>query len=376
MMKRKSWTRLLAVLLAFVFVAAACGDDSDSSSDDGGSEEASGECDTADKSITVLLPDTESSDRWETQDKPGFEEAFEEAGVEATVVNAEGDAQQQQAQAEQAIAEDAGVIVMTNLDSGSGATIQDLAREAGVKVVDYDRETIEGDGADVYVSFSNEKVGEAMATVLEPEIDALGVDTPQVVMLNGGPTDDNARLFRNGYAETVEARADAGDWEIVADEPVPDWDNAEAGTIMEQILTGANNEVDAVFAANDGLAGSAITAMQAAGLDTTTIPVSGQDATVPGIQLVLSGDQSMTVYKPIAAEVEAASDAALALLNCEDISTVAVDLAPFAENEGREIPATLLEPVGVTADNIEDTVYADGFVDPADVCVGDFEQYC
>ncbi len=375
-MNSKRWARGLAVLMSLALVAAACGDDDDSSDTAAGDGDSSGECATAGKSITVLLPDTESSDRWETQDKPGFEAAFEEAGVEATVVNAEGDAQQQQAQAEQAIAEDAGVIVITNLDSGSGATIHELAREAGVKVVDYDRETIEGDGADVYVSFGNVKVGEAMASVLEPEIDALGVDTPKVVMLNGGPTDDNARLFREGYAATVEARADAGDWEIVADEPVPDWDNAEAGVVMEQILTAAGNEVDAVFAANDGLAGSAITAMQAAGLDTTTIPVSGQDATVPGLQLVLSGDQSMTVYKPIAQEVEAASDAALALLNCEDISAVASDLAPFAENEGREIPAVLLEPIAVTADNIDETVYADGFVTEDDVCVGDFAQFC
>ncbi|HUW03958.1 MAG TPA: substrate-binding domain-containing protein [Acidimicrobiales bacterium] len=373
-MNSKRWASGLAVLMSFAIVAAACGSDSDGETSEGAA--ASGDCATAGKSISVLLPDTESSDRWETQDKPGFEAAFEEAGVDATVVNAEGDAQQQQAQAEQAIAEDAGVIVMTNLDSGSGAAIQDLAREAGVKVVDYDRETIEGDGADVYVSFGNVKVGEAMAGVLEPLIDDLGVETPQVVMLNGGPTDDNARLFREGYAATVEARADAGDWAIVADEPVPDWDNAEAGVVMEQILTSANNEVDAVFAANDGLAGSAITAMQAAGLDTTTIPVSGQDATVPGIQLILSGDQSMTVYKPIADEVASASEAALALLNCEDIGAVATDLAPFAENEGREIPAVLLEPIAVTADNLDETVFADGFVSEDDVCVGDFAQYC
>ncbi len=369
--RRLRW--LIAVLIAITMTAAACSDDSDDSGDggDGGSEEASGDCDTAGSSITVLLPDTESSDRWETQDKPLFEAAFEEAGVEATVVNAEGDAQQQQSQAEQAVAEGAGVVVLTNLDSGSGATILDIAREGGAKTVDYDRETVEGDGADVYVSFDNESVGATMAEVLEPAIDDLGLDQPQVVMLNGGPTDDNARLFRNGYAATVEARADAGDWAIVADEPVPDWDNAEAGTIMEQILTDAGNEVDAVFAANDGLAGSAITAMQAAGLDTTAIPVSGQDATVPGIQLILSGDQTMTVYKPIAAEVEAAAGAAVALLNCEDLGTVAPDSAPVGGG-----PAVLLDPVAVTADNVEDTVYADGFVSESDVCVGEFEQFC
>ncbi|MET0150903.1 MAG: substrate-binding domain-containing protein, partial [Acidimicrobiales bacterium] len=245
MIRNLRGARLLALLLAFLFVVAACGDDSDdsSSSDDtDGGGEAAGDCATADSSIWVLLPDTESSDRWETQDKPLFEQAFEEAGIDATVVNAEGDAQQQQAQAEQAIAEGAGVIVLTELDSGSGATILDLAAEADVATVSYDRENTESDGADAYVSFDNAQVGALMAEVLEPAIDDLGLDHPaNVVMLNGGPTDDNARLFRAGYNATVEERVAAGDWNLVADEPVPDWDNAQAGVIMEQILTDANN---------------------------------------------------------------------------------------------------------------------------------------
>jgi D-xylose transport system substrate-binding protein len=376
MIRNLRGARLLGLLLAFLFVVAACGDDSgdDSSSSDttGGGSEAAGDCATADSSIWVLLPDSASSDRWETQDRPAFEAAFDEAGVDYTIVNAEGDAQQQQSQADQAIAEGAGVILLTNLDSGSGATIIDTARAAGVATVDYDRETVEGDGADVYVSFDNVVVGQTMAEVLEPAIDDLGLDhPPNVVMLNGGPTDDNARLFKEGYNETVSARVEAGDWNLVADEDVPDWDNDEAGRIMEQILTDANNEVDAVFAANDGLAGAAITAMQNAGLDTTQIPVSGQDATVPGIQLILSGDQTMTVYKPIKDETAAAAEAAIALLNCEDVTTVATDTAPVGGG-----PAVLLDPVAVTVDNIEDTVYADEFVNPDDVCVGDFAQYC
>ena len=373
MLRQLRGVRLLALFLAFIFVVAACGDDGgDDGGDDASGDTASGDCATADSSIWVLLPDTESSDRWETQDKPLFEQAFADAGIDATVVNAEGDAQQQQAQAEQAIAEGAGVIVLTELDSGSGATILDLAAEAGVATVSHDRENTESDGADAYVSFDNAQVGALMAEVLEPAIDALELDHPaNIVELNGGPTDDNARLFQEGYHATVQERVDAGDWVLVADEPVPDWDNAQAGVIMEQILTDVNNEVDAVFAANDGLAGSAITAMQAAGLDTQTIPISGQDATVPGIQLILSGDQTMTVYKPITEEVAASADAAIALRNCEDVTTVATDTAPVGGG-----PAVLLTPIAVTADNIADTVYADGFVSEDDVCVGDFAQYC
>ena len=379
-MARTGMTKVLMLLLALVVVATACSssDDSgdttdggdtadtteatDDAGDDGGDTASAG-----DGSIWVLLPDSASSARWETDDRRFFEEAFDEAGVEYNIVNAEGDAQQQISQAEQAIASGA-----VNLDSGSGAAIIDLAREADVAVIDYDRLTIEGPGADVYVSFDNVEVGRTMASVLEPAIDDLGVETPRVVMLNGGPTDNNATLFREGYAETVEPRVEAGDWELVADEAVPEWDNAEALTIFEQILVDAGNDVNAVFAANDGLANSVIAARKNAGLD--PFPVSGQDATVGGIQNILAGDQTMTVYKPIAAEAAAAAEAAIALLNGEDVGALAG--GQTINNGSADLPFIALEPVAVTADNVADTVIADGFRTWEEICVGDFEEFC
>ncbi len=390
-MARTGITRILMLLLALALVATACG-----GTDDGGDDAAEGGEDTSeatdegaeeepaddggddggetsgDGSIWVLLPDSASSARWETDDRRFFEEAFDEAGVEYNIVNAEGDAQQQISQAEQAIASGASVILFVNLDSGSGAAIIDLARSADVAVIDYDRLTIEGPGADVYVSFDNVEVGRTMATVLEPAIDEGDAETPRVVMLNGGPTDNNATLFREGYNETVEARASAGDWEVVADESVPEWDNAEALTIFEQILVDAGNDVDGVFAANDGLANSVISARKNAGLD--PFPVSGQDATVGGIQNILAGDQTMTVYKPIAAEAAAAAEAAIALLNGEDVSALA-DGATI-NNGQSDLPFIALEPVAVTVDNIADTVIADGFRTWEEICVGDFEELC
>ncbi|AXV07988.1 Xylose ABC transporter, periplasmic xylose-binding protein XylF [Euzebya pacifica] len=377
------------LLLALVVVATACSssDDADSGADEGSdatdtTEQAddtadegddSGDTATAgDGSIWVLLPDSASSARWETDDRRFFEQAFDEAGVEYNIVNAEGDAQQQISQAEQAIASGASVILFVNLDSGSGAAIIDLARSADVAVIDYDRLTIEGPGADVYVSFDNVEVGRTMASVLEPAIDDLGVETPRVVMLNGGPTDNNATLFREGYAETVEPRVEAGDWELVADESVPEWDNAEALTIFEQILVDAGNDVNAVFAANDGLANSVIAARKNAGLD--PFPVSGQDATVGGIQNILAGDQTMTVYKPIAAEAAAAAEAAIALLNGEDVAALAD--GQTINNGSADLPFIALEPVAVTADNVADTVIADGFRTWEEICVGDFEEFC
>jgi len=334
-------------------------------------EEAPAEEAMGEGSIAVLLPDSASSARWEADDRRYFEEAFSAAGVEYSIVNAEGDATAQLAQAEQAITNGAKVILLVNLDSGSGAAIIALAREAGAKVIDYDRLTIEGPGADVYVSFDNVSVGRLMGETLEPVIDGLGLEQPQVVQLNGSPTDNNATLFREGYNSIVQPRVDAGNWALVADQAVPNWDNQEALTIFQQILTANDNNVDAVFAANDGLAGSVISALKTAGLD--PVPLSGQDATVTGMQYVLSGDQTMSVYKPIKLEADAAAAAAIALFNGEDVSTLTGDTI---NNGTNDIPFIKLTPIAVTRDNMAETVIADGFRTWEEICVGEFQQYC
>jgi len=374
--KRKLlWLLVVAVVGALALVAAGCGGD-----DDGGTAAGEG-------SIWVLLPDSATSARWETDDRRFFEEAFDEAGVDYTIVNAEGDAATQQSQTEQAIADGASVILLVSNDTGSGGAMIEQAKAAGVKVVEYDRFNTGSSGGDAYVSFDNVKVGATMAEVVEPAIDALGLDKPRVVMLNGGEEDNNSFLFRDGYAATVEARADAGDWEIAADQHVPGWDNQEALKVMEQILVAEQNKVDAVFAANDGLAQSTISALEAAGLDPTKIPISGQDATVAGIQNVLLGKQTMSVYKPIEAEAKVAAAIALALRAGEDLATVeseyeftiigigSADGKPTEGSEGEGIvPYIALVPIGVTVDNLADTVIADGFRTVEELCAGDVAQ--
>ena len=379
---------VIGLFLSLSLFVTACGDDDDD--DEATSEETGGGGGGGGEGpIWVLLPDTATSERWENDDRRFFQQFFEDAGLtegdDFTIVNAEGDASTQQSQAEQAIADDASVILLTSIDTGSGATIIDTAKDAGVDVVEYDRFNTGGSGGAAYVSFDNVQVGATMAEVLEPEIDALGVDAPRVVMLNGGEEDNNSFLFRQGYAETVEARADAGDWEIVADEHVPGWDNEEAQTIMEQILVDASNDVNAVFAANDGLAQAAINAMEAAGMG--PLPVSGQDATAPGIQNILLGKQTMTVYKPIEAEAAVAAAVALALRAGDDPADIetefdftviginADDGSPTESPEGDGVvPYFALVPIGVTADNVADTVIADGFRTVEEICVGDVEQ--
>jgi D-xylose transport system substrate-binding protein len=391
-------TRLHLLLLVLVFalaaVAAGCGGD-DSTSTGAAATGTGASGGTCDKEIWVLLPDSASSPRWESDDRPYFDKAFNDAGVKHTIVNAEGDAATQQSQAEQAIAADAGVIVLTSIDTGSGGAIIDSAKEAGVDVIEYDRFNTGSSGGSAYVSFDNVQVGTTMGEVLEPVIDALGKNPANVVELNGGEEDNNAFLFKDGYDAVVQKHVQDGSWKLVADQFVPGWGaNGEGQGIMEQILTDANNKVDAVFAANDNLAQQAINALEAAGVG--SIPLSGQDASAAGIQNILLGKQTMTVYKPIQAEAETAVQAALALCGGQDPSTIEPDFsgslsagtvglldlqtvgikaadgkpAESATGEG-VVPYLSLTPIGVTVDKIADTVIADNFRTIAEICTGD-----
>lgn len=381
--RKRVW--IVAVVAAFGLVAAGCSNDDNG----GGSTGATGGGSTgggSKGSIWVLLPDTTSSPRWETDDRKYFGQAFDAAGLsegdDYTIVNAEGDPATQQSQAEQAIADGASVIVLTSLDPGSGGAIIDTAKEAGVQVVEYDRFNTGSSGGAAYVSFDNVAVGATMADVLTPDIDALG-GTPAVVELNGCECDNNAFLFRDGYNATVEQKVSAGDWSLVDDQYTPNWgSNGEGQTIMEQILTDANNKVDAVFAANDNLAQQAINALQAAGVG--PVPMSGQDASAAGIQNIALGLQTMTVYKPTQAESAVASAVALALQAGDDIMSITSDFdftiiginaadgkpADSATGDG-VVPYFAEVPIGVTVDNIMDTVIADGYRTMDEVCTGD-----
>ncbi|CAN5834841.1 substrate-binding domain-containing protein [soil metagenome] len=372
-MRRVPQFRTLALLILFALVAAACGgggsDDSsggDSAASEGGSEAAAGDS-GGDGLIAVLLPDSASSARWESDDRPAFEAAFEELGLSSSdyqISNAEGDASNQQSQAEQAITNGATVLVMTNLDSGSGATIIDNAKAQDVAVIDYDRLTLDGD-ADYYVSFDNESVGrlqgETLVECVQEEVDA---DPVKVAVLNGSPTDNNATLFKNGYDGVINPKFESGEWEEVDDQSVPDWDNQQALVIFEQMLTAAGGDINAVLAANDGLANAVIQALKSA--NQAGIPVTGQDATVEGLQNIVTGNQCMTVYKSIGEEAMAAAELAVALRDGEQPETDAT-----VDNGSKEVPAVLLEPVAVTEDNIIDTVVDEGFRTVEEICSGD-----
>ncbi len=355
-------------------------DDDEGTADTGAAADGGGTCD---KPIWVLLPDSATSPRWESDDRPYLDQAFTEAGVEHTIVNAEGDAATQQSQAEQAIADGAGVIILASIDTGSGGTIIDIAKEAGVDVIEYDRFNTGSSGGAAYVSFDNVKVGATMAEVLEPIIDELG-GTPRVVMLNGGEEDNNAFLFRDGYAATVEAKVDAGEWELVDDQFVPGWGaNGEGQQIMEQVLTDANNKVDAVFAANDNLATQAINALEAAGVG--PVPLSGQDASAAGLQQIILGtadDDRLQADSGGSGRGREGRAGALRRRRSHDNRVrvrVRVDRDSgggrqadrHADGRGRRALPRPDTPIGVTEDNIMDTVIADEFVTIEEICTGD-----
>jgi D-xylose transport system substrate-binding protein len=353
-----------AFAAAGVLVFAGCGDDDD----DGGGGAASGGGGEEAGKVAVLLPDSKSSVRWETVDRPFLQQAFEAAGVEVEIQNAEGDKATQQQQAEQAITNGAKVLLLVNLDSGSGAAIAANAKSQDVKVIDYDRLTLDGD-SDYYVSFDNEKVGQLQGQGLVDCIEEKGVENPQIAVLNGSPTDNNATLFKNGYDGVINPKFDSGEWTEVDDQSVPDWDNQRALTIFEQMLQKANNQIDGVLAANDGLANSAISAIKQRKLD--QVPVTGQDATLQGIQNIVAGDQCMTVYKAIKKEADAAAKLAIALVKGETPS------APSTIDNGtKEIPAVFEEPVAVTKDNIKDYLGEPDFPKKEEICAGDLADAC
>jgi D-xylose transport system substrate-binding protein len=358
MRKRGMALTLAAGAAALAFGAVGCGDDNSGGSSSGGGKAGK---------VAVLLPDSKSSVRWETVDRPFLKAAFAKAGVDATIQNAEGDKSAQQQQAEQAITNGAKVLLLVNLDSGSGAAIAANAKSQGVKVIDYDRLTLKGD-SDYYVSFDNEEVGKLQGQGL---VDCLsGATKPAVAVLNGSPTDNNATLFAQGYNSIITPKFKSGEWTKVADQSVPDWDNQKALTIFEQMLQKASNKVDGVLAANDGLGNAAISALKQRKLK--QIPVTGQDATLEGIQNIVNGDQCMTVYKAIKKEADAAAALAVTLAKGDTPTTATASV----NNENKDVPAVLLKPVAVTKDNIKDYLGEPDFPKKEEICAGKVASKC
>ncbi|HTW13845.1 MAG TPA: substrate-binding domain-containing protein [Nocardioides sp.] len=327
--------------------------------------------------VAVLLPDTTTSARYVTFDAPYLKQAFESAGLDSSqfkIDNAQGSAATMQTQAEAAMTSGASVLLVDPLDSGSGAAIESAARDRGVKVVDYDRLTQGGSPDRVYVSFDNVKVGQLIGQGLVDAVDAWNVKDPNVLVMSGDPTDNNAKLFAEGYNSVLDPLFKAGDYTKVG-APAGTWDPDVAQTTFAQQYT-AHPQMNAVVTPNDDNANAVISYLQSKKVPARTFPTTGQDASLSGLQNILKGYQAGTVYKPIYLEAQAAAAIALYLRAGLDVPDGLVNGTTADDQTGDDVASSLLTPVWVTAENMADTVVADGAVDVDELCIAALEQAC
>ncbi len=333
--------------------------------------------DAGDGKVAVLLPDTESSARYEAFDRPYLQQAFEAAGMNSgdiIIQNAQGSASTMQTQAEAAITDGAVVLLVDALDSGSGAAIEASAAAKGVKVIDYDRLVKGGEADRIYVSFDNVSVGKLIGQGFTECVTAWNVQDPQVLIMNGDPTDNNATLFAQGYHSVVDPLFDDGTYTKVG-EPAGTWTPSVAQTTFDQQYT-AHPEINAVITPNDDNANAVISSLQKLQIPAETFPTTGQDASLSGLQNILKGYQCGTVYKPIYLEAQGAAAAALYLRAGMDLPQGLVNGTTEDSDAGTSISSVLLTPVWVTADNMADTVVADKAVNVSDLCVTAVADAC
>jgi D-xylose transport system substrate-binding protein len=239
-----------------------------------------------------------------------------------------------------------------------------------VAVIAYGRLIPDAD-IDYYVSIDPFKVGQQQAEVQMDAIEQAGIDNPRVVMINGAPTDSNAKPYKDGARQVLEERGA----EIVKSYDTPDWSPDRAQQEMEQSITSLGEDgFDAVYVANDGMAGGAIAALKGAGIDPATRFVTGQDAELAGVQRILTGEQLMTVYQPIIQIAETAAELAVPIAQGEE---PAADLAPDeVDNGAKQVPSRLLDTIAIQEDNIEDPLVKEGFLDMADICTDAYAKEC
>jgi D-xylose transport system substrate-binding protein len=319
--------------------------------------------------VCVLFPDPATSIRWVHYDAPAMKSALKAAGVTAQIYNADGDAQKQKAQADQCLASGAKVIVEVAIDAGSASAIEKEAKAKGVPSIDYDRQ-VKGGVASIYVSFDGAKVGvlQGQGVVNGLKADGKYSQHPVVAEVNGGSTDANSFLFKGGYDSVLKPLYKNGTFKKGPDQFVPGWDNQKAGTIFDQMLVKTGNKIDAVAVANDGMAGSVIASLKKHGLK--PIPVTGQDATPQGFQNIISGWQTMTVWKDTRKLAKAAAKAAIQLIKGQKLTTTGT-----VPNGAAKEPAFIIPPVALYKSNWKQIITS-GFLKKSDICVGSYAKYC
>jgi D-xylose transport system substrate-binding protein len=396
---RSAWRRLAIVGLACtaLFVIAACGGGSDNESsktttETSGTPEIGVDDLTADFSamaklkdlasegkgmIGVLLPDTTTSARYVQYDAPNLKKAFETAGLSSDqfkIDNAHGSTSTMQQQAEADITAGASVLLVDPLDPGSGAAIESKAESQGVKVIDYDRLVTGGPKDRYYVSFNNVEVGKLIGQGMVDCIGAWKVSKPQVLVMSGDPTDNNAKLFAQGYNGVLDPKFSDGSYTKVG-APPGTWDPPTAATTFEQQYT-AHPNMNAVLMPNDDTANAVVSVLLKNKIPADKFPVTGQDAAPTGLQNILKGYQCGTVYKPYFAEAQAAAALALYLRAGKTPPSTLVNDTTRDSTLNADIKSVYTKPFWVTKENMADTVVKDGTITASALCTPKLASAC
>jgi D-xylose transport system substrate-binding protein len=326
--------------------------------------------------VAAILPDTVSSTRYVEFDQPDITKALQKAGLSSSqyvVQNALGSDATQLTDAQTDISNGATVLLVDPLDSGVGTQIESYAKSRGVKVIDYDRLTLGGSRA-YYVSFNNVKVGQVMGRGLVSCVAAWHVSKPQVVVMHGAVTDNNATLFAQGYDGVINKYFKNGKWTAVA-HTAGTWDPPTAETEFQAVFT-AHSNVNSALIPNDETGAPIITYLEAQHIKPKTFPTTGQDATLTGLQNVLSGYQCGTVYKPIYLEAQTAVALALYLRAGVKPPSSLVNGSTKDTTAGVNVPSVLAVPEWVTTANMKNTIVKDNFVPTAQLCAGQYAADC
>jgi D-xylose transport system substrate-binding protein len=338
---------MTGVAVALVAGLTGCGNNSSSS----------GSAAPANTRVGVLLPDTASSPRWVSADPTDLKKQCSTYKLTCYIDNANGSATTQQSQAQALINAGVGVLLVVNLDSGSGKAIEALAQQHNVVTIDYDRLTA-GGTASYYVSYDNVKVGEDQGTALTQCSPVKGASTVNYVDIDGAATDNNATQFAQGYNSVLSKQPG---WKLLADQS-GNWDAATAQTVFTTML-GQHPDITAVMVANDTMAQSVINVLKSQGL-AGKVAVSGQDATTGGLDNIMSGTQCFTIYKPVAGEADVAVKLASQILAGQKPTAPATTKDPTS---GRAVPSYLADPTVITKANVALPV-TDGYLTAAAVC--------
>jgi D-xylose transport system substrate-binding protein len=326
--------------------------------------------------VAAILPDTVSSTRYVEFDQPDIKKALLAAGLSSSniiIQNALGSDATQLTDAQTDITNGATVLLIDPFDSGVGKSIETYAHAHGVDVIDYDRLTL-GGSAQYYVSFNNVQVGKLIGQGLVSCVSAWKIAKPQVVVMHGAATDNNATQFAQGYDSVIDPMFSSGKWTQVA-KTADTWDPPTAETEFQEAYT-AHPGINAALIPNDETGAPIITYLQSLHVAPKTFPTTGQDATATGLDNVLTGYQCGTVYKPIFVEASAASAIAIYLRAGKKPPTSLANGTTVDPTSNRKVPSALLTPEWVTTKNMNSTVIADNFVPASQLCAGSFAAAC